>query len=107
MNKNKLIVLLATISIGLFLIGMVSASNLGSSSFAIPEVTINSMGVNANPAIIAGDTIVIKTYIYSYGNFSNVKLSLEINGERKYVSVTRSEERRVGKECRSRWSPYH
>ena len=21
--------------------------------------------------------------------------------------VTRSEERRVGKECRSRWSPYH
>ena len=23
------------------------------------------------------------------------------------VLVTRSEERRVGKECRSRWSPYH
>src|SRR3989449_10831770 len=23
------------------------------------------------------------------------------------VDVTRSEERRVGKECRSRWSPYH
>ena len=22
-------------------------------------------------------------------------------------NVTRSEERRVGKECRSRWSPYH
>ena len=22
-------------------------------------------------------------------------------------SATRSEERRVGKECRSRWSPYH
>ena len=22
-------------------------------------------------------------------------------------AVTRSEERRVGKECRSRWSPYH
>ena len=28
-----------------------------------------------------------------------VKLSKEL--------VTRSEERRVGKECRSRWSPYH
>src|SRR5256885_17150686 len=25
----------------------------------------------------------------------------------EYVNVTRSEERRVGKECRSRWSPYH
>src|SRR5256885_14638695 len=24
-----------------------------------------------------------------------------------YVFDTRSEERRVGKECRSRWSPYH
>src|SRR5688572_988949 len=24
-----------------------------------------------------------------------------------YWTVTRSEERRVGKECRSRWSPYH
>ena len=23
------------------------------------------------------------------------------------LKVTRSEERRVGKECRSRWSPYH
>ena len=23
------------------------------------------------------------------------------------VDTTRSEERRVGKECRSRWSPYH
>ena len=23
------------------------------------------------------------------------------------VEATRSEERRVGKECRSRWSPYH
>src|SRR2546430_9036713 len=29
---------------------------------------------------------------------------LVIDGEQ---GVTRSEERRVGKECRSRWSPYH
>ena len=25
----------------------------------------------------------------------------------KFIIVLRSEERRVGKECRSRWSPYH
>ena len=25
----------------------------------------------------------------------------------KYTDQDRSEERRVGKECRSRWSPYH
>src|SRR3712207_9252827 len=28
-------------------------------------------------------------------------------GEARTTSQTRSEERRVGKECRSRWSPYH
>src|SRR5256885_13413720 len=27
--------------------------------------------------------------------------------EQKLTPVSRSEERRVGKECRSRWSPYH
>ena len=27
--------------------------------------------------------------------------------EGKFYKVGRSEERRVGKECRSRWSPYH
>ena len=29
----------------------------------------------------------------------------QINGQR--INLQRSEERRVGKECRSRWSPYH
>ena len=27
--------------------------------------------------------------------------------KKHFASITRSEERRVGKECRSRWSPYH
>ena len=34
----------------------------------------------------------------------------QINGirnEKGEVTTDRSEERRVGKECRSRWSPYH
>ena len=30
----------------------------------------------------------------------------ELNGS-EFEGRTRSEERRVGKECRSRWSPYH
>ena len=36
-------------------------------------------------------------------------LQFNKNGEFKIVQFTdiRSEERRVGKECRSRWSPYH
>ena len=32
-------------------------------------------------------------------------MEIEINGY--FLSAERSEERRVGKECRSRWSPYH
>ena len=30
-----------------------------------------------------------------------------LSGAYKIAQTTRSEERRVGKECRSRWSPYH
>ena len=29
------------------------------------------------------------------------------NEDLDYFGLCRSEERRVGKECRSRWSPYH
>ena len=28
-------------------------------------------------------------------------------GSTGFLGIARSEERRVGKECRSRWSPYH
>ena len=30
-----------------------------------------------------------------------------VTGRRQILNIVRSEERRVGKECRSRWSPYH
>ena len=35
-----------------------------------------------------------------------VALAADLSGSVK-MSAFRSEERRVGKECRSRWSPYH
>ena len=31
----------------------------------------------------------------------------KIRDVKRTIATTRSEERRVGKECRSRWSPYH
>ena len=42
----------------------------------------------------------------------DLTITLFINENTMYVNDTsvelnRSEERRVGKECRSRWSPYH
>ena len=35
------------------------------------------------------------------------KRGRETNGQVDPEDLDRSEERRVGKECRSRWSPYH
>ena len=38
---------------------------------------------------------------------SQKKQYSDLNSPQKRGVCTRSEERRVGKECRSRWSPYH
>ena len=39
---------------------------------------------------------------------AKINLGLDILGKRERIlGYGRSEERRVGKECRSRWSPYH
>ena len=35
------------------------------------------------------------------------KIAAESGLAESYILESRSEERRVGKECRSRWSPYH
>ena len=39
-------------------------------------------------------------FILKVCNENNIKFN-------DYLDIARSEERRVGKECRSRWSPYH
>ena len=41
------------------------------------------------------------------GSFKNIFEGIDLLGLGNYHVVDRSEERRVGKECRSRWSPYH
>ena len=38
---------------------------------------------------------------------NNVDNSEQVYSESEAIRLCRSEERRVGKECRSRWSPYH
>ena len=43
------------------------------------------------------------TYAGGINNLSDIETIGELRGEK----LLRSEERRVGKECRSRWSPYH
>ena len=38
---------------------------------------------------------------------SGLNILKTITVKRSFTKAQRSEERRVGKECRSRWSPYH
>ena len=58
--------------------------------YAFLKKTFGTSGVN-----------VIGSFQLSQLNSSSVQSQLKAAG------IGRSEERRVGKECRSRWSPYH
>ena len=57
---------------------------------------------NPNPMvgaiIVSGTHVLAEGYHHRYG---------DLHAERDALKHRRSEERRVGKECRSRWSPYH
>ena len=50
--------------------------------------------------ILLVSVMVFSTMTYVSASAKSLALSIKSNRER-------SEERRVGKECRSRWSPYH
>ena len=72
--------------------------------FMSPDALFSSIGLSNSreflPLLLAG--------CLSISNPAAVSISLE--GEEIWLLQTlqlRSEERRVGKECRSRWSPYH
>ena len=67
---------------------------------------LSVISVPFNSTIVAYE----KMGIYAYISIVNVLLSLIVIFTLPYIRVdilARSEERRVGKECRSRWSPYH
>ena len=42
-----------------------------------------------------------------YEKYNSIIIQRQVGFDTKSFNTTRSEERRVGKECRSRWSPYH
>ena len=57
----------------------------------------------------AGMLDCLKMVHYHLGSqISNIReIRTAVNEACRVYALTRSEERRVGKECRSRWSPYH
>ena len=64
------------------------------------------------PITLVGPEIKVGQQAPDFTVLSNdlqAKTLKDFEGKVKVISVvpSRSEERRVGKECRSRWSPYH
>ena len=58
--------------------------------------------INSNP-MISQDQLAKKLDITR----SSIGVHISNMVRKKLIKGRRSEERRVGKECRSRWSPYH
>src|SRR5256885_2443714 len=67
---------------------------------AVSPATVSTVsgGTQQFTAAVSGTSTVDATWSASAGTISTSGL---------FTAPTRSEERRVGKECRSRWSPYH
>ena len=59
--------------------------------------------MRSNDILIVDDEIGIRDLLSDILQDEGYTVNLAENTE----EVLRSEERRVGKECRSRWSPYH
>ena len=55
----------------------------------------------------AGYSIALIIYVFNKGEYSPLLKPALMTSMFGYTLAGRSEERRVGKECRSRWSPYH
>src|ERR1051326_6056154 len=67
-------------------------------NFRVNQPAVAHVGSDADIVEIRGDVVVVVSIIISLCRIVNQQIP---------VAVLRSEERRVGKECRSRWSPYH
>ena len=89
----------------------------GAVKLAQPYVTGDAVLIIFVDTIFETDLSIIKTStadgiiwvkeVEDYQRFGVVVTDAEGNMTKIIEKPTRSEERRVGKECRSRWSPYH
>ena len=98
--------------IGLLLFGIF----FGAGNLIFPAELGFRAGGNFSPAmfgfVLSGVGIAIITLVVGTMVNEGYKRELSIKVSpifsKAYLTITtRSEERRVGKECRSRWSPYH
>ena len=84
------------------------ADAIGAGLSTVCDVSVVPVA-QADPAVLAGADLVViggPTHAHGMSRPSTRKAAVEAAGK-PVGGLRRSEERRVGKECRSRWSPYH
>ena len=76
-------------------------------SFRITEVTTKPSKKSPAPPLITSTLQQEASRKLGFSVSQTMKIAQKLYEEGKITYMRRSEERRVGKECRSRWSPYH
>ena len=86
---------------------MIANITTGKSAYGI--LNYNQLKVNKGKASVLSTRLIFED---PDGKYNVSKMAEEFHNSmpeciRTEKPIVRSEERRVGKECRSRWSPYH
>ena len=76
---------------------------LGEGAYGVEAAALTYFGKRAADLNLA-EMALLAGLTQSPGNYSPLR---NFEAAKSQQRTTRSEERRVGKECRSRWSPYH
>ena len=79
--------------------GRISMTELGKEVFMTSQAVKNRIARLQDLGVVERYTVNVNCPLFGY----TIHCVFELVTDEK----TRSEERRVGKECRSRWSPYH
>ena len=97
-------------AIYLGLITLLSEFGLGTAVLAVRELSVEQINQLNSLAVVLGLASLLASCVVAIplgGFFHAPQLPLVVVAMSATFVITRSEERRVGKECRSRWSPYH
>ena len=83
-------------------------SYIGSAAMPNADGTLTALEVHVFPPAMAGTGDGHRAFDLKEGSsMTNGTVGDLVVSNGRTLTVKRSEERRVGKECRSRWSPYH